>query len=290
MVKYLNAIQGGFFIFDDSDKASPVLNLVSAFAYNRKKYLQKSIAFGEGLVGTCAREKQIINITEIPAGYIEITSGLGDTLPDNLLLIPVMHENELIGVLEIASLKKYQDYEVNFSQEVARNLGSTIVYTRNNQRTSELLNMSQQQALEMAEQEEEMRQNMEELKATQEESNRREDELRGFAGAIRNTFLIIEYDLKGTIIDVNEKLCGFLRMHRDDMIGKTHADIFNGQLTTDPVFWEGLENNGQQLVTENILVGKKTYRLIEHFTTVFQQDNIAVKFINFATDDRAGNS
>lgn len=115
IVKYLNALQGGFFILNDSEKSSPVLELISAFAYNRKKYLQRSIAYGEGLVGTCARERKHINLTEIPKGYITITSGLGDTPPNNLLLIPILHENEVLGVLEIASLNIFKDHEVEFA-------------------------------------------------------------------------------------------------------------------------------------------------------------------------------
>ena len=90
----------------------------------------------------------------------------------------------MLGVIEIASLNMFKNHEIEFAQEVALSLGSTLVNTRNNQRTSELLTKSQQQALEMAEQEEEMRQNMEELKATQEESTRREEEFRGIAEAI----------------------------------------------------------------------------------------------------------
>jgi PAS domain-containing protein len=290
IVKYLNAIQGGFFVYDDTNRDSPVLNLVAAFAYNRKKYMQKSISFGEGLVGTCAREKQSINLTEIPAGYISITSGLGDTLPDNLLLIPVIHENELIGVLEIASLHKFRDHEIEFAEEVSRSLGSTIVYTRNNQRTSELLTKSQQQALEMTEQEEEMRQNMEELKATQEESNRREEELKGIAEAIGNVLFIVEYDLDGKIREINERFCIFLDRDRDEIIGKQHQDVFQSNIKPDSEFWEEIQKNGHFNVLETIKVGKSSFNIKEHFTTVLNREGIAVKFINFATDDRTGNS
>jgi PAS domain-containing protein len=289
IVKYLNAIQGGFFVYDDTIRESPVLNLVAAFAYNRKKYLQKSISFGEGLVGTCAREKQSINLTEIPAGYISITSGLGDTLPDNLLLIPVIHENELIGVLEIASLHKFRDHEIEFAEEVSRSLGSTIVYTRNNQRTVELLTKSQQQALEMTEQEEEMRQNMEELKATQEESNRREEEFRGIAEAIGNVLFIVEYDLDGKIREINERFCIFLVRDHDEIIGKQHQDVFQGNIKPDSEFWEEIQKNGHFNVLETIKVGKSSFKIKEHFTTVLNREGIAVKFINFATDDRTGN-
>ncbi len=290
MVKYLNAIQGGFFIYDDAEKSAPVLRMVSAFAYNRKKYLQKSIAFGEGLVGTCAREKQSINLTEIPAGYISITSGLGETLPDNLLLVPVLHENILIGVLEIASLNQFKDHEIAFAEEVARSLGSTIIYTRNNQRTAELLATSQQQALEMAEQEEEMRQNMEELKATQEESGRREEEYRGIAEAIDQALFIIEYDLDGIIRAVNEKFCIFMGRSREEIIGNGHREVLHSTLKPDAHFWDELQKNHHMTVMEVVKIGQKSYRLQEHFTTVHNRDGLLIKFINFATDDRAGNS
>ena len=115
IVKYLGAIQGGFFLLNENHGNEKMLDLVSSFAYNRKKYMQKSIYLGDGLVGTCAVEKQIINLTEIPEGYIKITSGLGDAKPDNLLLVPVLHEADLIGVLEIASLSLFKEHEIQFA-------------------------------------------------------------------------------------------------------------------------------------------------------------------------------
>ena len=290
IVKYLNAVQGGFFVFDDSDKASPVLNLVSAFAYNRKKYLQNSVAYGEGLVGTCARERQTINLTELPAEYISITSGLGETLPDNLLLVPVLHESEMIGVLEVASLLKYKDHEIRFAEEVARSLGSTIIYARNNQRTAELLAKSQQQALEMLEQEEEMRQNMEELKATQEESARREEEFRGIAQAIEQALFVIEYDLEGIIRKVNDRFCIFIGRSAEEIVGHQHHEILTGNVKPDRHFWDEVIKNRQIILTEQVKIAKKSIRLQEHFTTVQNNDNLTVKFINFITDDRTGNS
>lgn len=290
LVKYLNAIQGGFFLIDGTGDGQPVLRMVSAFAYNRKKYMQKTLALGEGLVGTCAIEKQSINLTEIPAGYISITSGLGDTKPDNLLLVPVMHENELIGVLEIASLNRYKEYEVFFAEQVAKSLGSTIVYTRNNQRTSELLTKSQQQALEMAEQEEEMRQNMEELKATQEESSRREEEMKGIADAIAGTMFVIAYDLEGLVLEVNDRVCIFLGRHREEVIGKTHQQLFDGALNPDALFWEHIRNNNQTFAFENVRVGKKEYVLKHHFAGVLNRDGIVINYINFAADVSGANN
>ncbi len=290
IVKYLNAIQGGFFILENSDMSKPVLNLIAVFAYNRKKYMNKTISLGEGLVGTCAKEKKTINLLEIPAGYITITSGLGDTPPDNLLLVPVMHEEELLGVIEIASLNRFKDYEVDFAEQVTRSLGSTIDYTRNNQKTADLLTRSQQQALEMAEQEEEMRQNMEELKATQEESGRREEEFRGIVEALGNSLYVIEYDLEGKISNCNEKLCVFLGTAQNELIGKLHQDVFNGTLKTDARFWENVLKKKHVNVQETITIGKKEIEILENFTPVMNREGIAVKYINFVTDGRIGNS
>lgn len=290
LVKYLNAIQGGFFLFDSSNPDSPVLRLISSFAYNRKKYQEQTIAYGEGLVGTCAREKHYMHLTEIPKGYITITSGLGDTPPDNLLLIPVMHENELLGVFEIASLKRFKQHEIEFSQEVAYSLGSTLVNTRNNQKTSELLSKSQQQAVEMAEQEEEMRQNMEELKATQEESGRREEELKGITDALGNALMVITYDMDGFILEVNDRFCHFMGLDRNEILGKSHLEIFNGTIKTDHEFWKNVEEKGVQTIRETIRIGKKSFNVHEHFASVQNRSNITVKYINFVTDGRTGNS
>ena len=284
LIKYLDAIQGGFFILDESDKEKPVLRLLASFAYNRKKYLEKTIWMGEGLVGTCAVEKKTIHLTEMPEGYISITSGLGDAPPDNLLLVPVLHEGELIGVLEIASLNKFSDFEITFTEEVAGNLGSTIVTTRINQRTSELLDKSQQQAANMAEQEEEMRQNMEELKATQEESSRREEEFRGIFNSLNSSLFLLEYDLEGTIIFINEKFLFFLNKKSEEVIGKSHAHIFGVKSIVDSKFWSQMSNLTNTVLYEKLTIGKKSYLLKEHMAVVTNKDELPVKILNMITE------
>jgi PAS domain S-box-containing protein len=284
IVKYLGAIQGGFFLLNENTIDEKMLELISSFAYNRKKYMQKSLSLGEGLVGTCAMEKQIINLTEIPEGYMTITSGLGDTMPDNLLLVPVLHELELIGVLEIASLNRFKEHEIQFAGEVAGSLGATIIYARNNQLTSELLAKSQHQAMEMAEQEEEMRQNMEELKATQEESSRREEDFRGIAEAIGQSLFVIEYGLDGVITEVNNKFCIFMGQKREDITGKDHHMVFAGSINPDALFWDELQRNNNLTLNEKVKIGRKQYHLKEHFAVVTNKDGIVVRYINFITE------
>jgi PAS domain S-box-containing protein len=173
LVQYLDANQGGIFLLNDNDPQDTFFELKAAYAFDRKKHLEKQIKWGEGLVGNVALERKHVYMTQLPQDYINITSGLGGTNPDSLLIMPLQTDEEVVGVLEIASFKKLEQYHIDFVQKVAESIASTINSMKTNIKTNELLEKSQQQAEEMTSQEEEMRQNMEEMQATQEELSRK---------------------------------------------------------------------------------------------------------------------
>jgi methyl-accepting chemotaxis protein len=177
IVKYLKANQGFMFVKELNDTGSEHLRLMAARAWERKKFLQKTVEIGDGLVGQCAIEKQTIYITKIPNNYVTITSGLGAANPRCILIIPLKAEDEIVGVIELASFREYEPFEITFLEKVGESIASTILTTKNNQRNKELLEKSNLQAEQMRAQEEEMRQNMEEMQATQEEMGRKNSEI-----------------------------------------------------------------------------------------------------------------
>ena len=221
LIQYLGANQGGLFMLNDEDENDPFYELKAAYAYNRKKYLEKRIDLGEGLVGTVAIEKKTIYMTELPEDYIDIDSGLGDAPPDALLIVPLKMEEEVLGVLELATFNKFEKHHIEFVEKVAESIASTLSAVRVNIRTNQLLEKSQQQAEEMSSQEEEMRQNMEELQATQEESARREKELKEITEAIDSLFLNGELGKDKTLSKINDQFSEIFGGTKEEITGQS---------------------------------------------------------------------
>lgn len=174
LVKYMKANQGSLFVLNEQEQT---LNLLASRAWERKKFLNKNVSLGEGLLGQAALEKESILITDVPEDYINITSGLGKALPRSVAIVPLMSEEIVVGVLELASFHEFTNHEIEFLEKVGESIASTIITARNNQRTRELLDSSKEQQEQLRAQEEEMRQNMEEMQATQEEMARGQNEI-----------------------------------------------------------------------------------------------------------------
>ena len=250
LVKYIGLNQGGMFVINDDNKDDIHLELKGAYAYERRKYLEKRVEIGEGLVGQCYLEKQIIYLKEIPEKYITITSGLGEAPPSNLVIVPIKSEENVEGILELASFRELEDYEKEFLTRVSENIAATIYSTKINNQTKLLFEQSQQQAEEMRAQEEEMRQNMEELSATQEEMERKTNEFMARFDAISTSNIgSIEFDLNGNIQEANETFCKEMGYELAEIRGKHHSIFVSPNYAESDEyreFWKKLKNGEPQ--------------------------------------------
>ena len=176
LIQYTRSNQGGLYVLNDEDNNNKYLELISLYAFNIKKYEQQKLKLGEGLVGQAFLEKDTIYIKEIPEDYIRISSGLGESNPKSILVVPLKVDTEVYGLVELASFQEYYPHEIEFVQRLGETLASTLASVKTNQRNKRLLEDSKMATESLRSQEEEMRQNMEELTATQEEMARKESD------------------------------------------------------------------------------------------------------------------
>lgn len=177
LVKYLKGNQGAFYVVNKKEDGKEVLNVNGAYAYEREKFFDLELEKGEGLIGEVWKEGEIVVLTEIPDEYFQITSGLGEAQPTNIIILPLVYNEEIFGVVELASFKEFRNEEIEFLQEVGANIAGTISGTKVSMQTNLLLGNSRKMQEEMREQEEAMLQNLEEMKATQDTFESREAEL-----------------------------------------------------------------------------------------------------------------
>ncbi|MCK5028662.1 MAG: GAF domain-containing protein [Bacteroidales bacterium] len=287
VVKYLKANQGGLFLKNDDDRNEIYYDLIATYAFDRKKFNEKRIHHGEGLVGTCAIEKETIYITDIPQDYISITSGLGGATPKSILIVPLKIEEEILGILEIASFNTFEQYEIGFVEKIAQNIASTLSSVKVSEHTSQLLEKTQQQAEEMAAQEEEMRQNMEELQATQEEAARKTSEMESFINALNSTSFVAEYDLNGKIIFVNDAYLNLFGITQKEAIGTHHSenvDFTEEQERRYQQFWKDLKSGMVKKEKTRVTIKNNTYLFMESYTPIYNEDGDIYKILKIAND------
>jgi hypothetical protein len=126
LVKYLEARVGGIFLIRQNKDGEDIIELVASYAYDRKKHLEKTIMPGEGLVGRCVQEGSTIFLTDIPKDYISIKSGLGQDDPKSLIIVPLTLNENVMGVIEIASLEVFETFQIEFTERIGNSLASSI--------------------------------------------------------------------------------------------------------------------------------------------------------------------
>ncbi|MFZ2907451.1 MAG: PAS domain S-box protein, partial [Cyclobacteriaceae bacterium] len=246
LVKYLKANQGAIYIIDDEQSGEdPTMSMKACYAWDKKKFLNHKIHKGEGLAGQSWQEGDLIYLTEVPQNYIRITSGLGDANPTSVLIVPLKLNEQIFGVVEIASFGQFQDFEIEFVQKIAESIASTISSVKINARTQRLLEESQEMTEQMRAQEEEMRQNMEELQATQEEMTRGQAESESTMRVINDALLVAEFDTEGNVIKANQNFLGTMGYKQDEIAGENHKifvskDERSAEAYRD--FWRSLAN------------------------------------------------
>ena len=168
--------QQGVFYVNGGNNGSPLMQLLGSYAFTERKNLANEYRPGQGLVGQCVLERERILLTNVPEDYIHIGSGLGQGTPLNIIVLPVLFENEVKAVIELASFNRFNDTHLTFLDQLTESIGIVLNTIEANTRTEQLLLQSQALATELQSQQDELKKTNEQLEK-QAESLRESEEL-----------------------------------------------------------------------------------------------------------------
>jgi PAS domain-containing protein len=268
--EFLNIQQGGMFVLDNTNPEEPVMEMIASYAYDKKKFASKRIPLDDGLVGRAYLERQNIYLTEIPENYTLIESGFGNMEPKSLLIVPLIFNNDVQAVIELASIYEIEDYKIKFIESIGESIASTISNLKQTNQTNELLQQTQKQSKEI----EEQRKTLEEKINTHRKQNRNLDkeilQLIEIIESIKSITYMVEYDLKGFIVDASRKTLEVLDAQRGDLITKHHKHLVvdKNYDKTYENFWDELQNNKAQYITEKVLLKDKEVKLSQSYVPI----------------------
>jgi PAS domain S-box-containing protein len=229
MLTYMGGIQGAIYLAHGN-----ILKRSAMYAYGRRRFEYNEIPVGKGLIGTAAYEKAIVFRSEIPEDYFSITSGLlGEQKPKSILLVPLLQEEDLQGVLEIAFLEtRLPGFKTLFAEETGSIIGQTIFNLKITTRTEMLLKESQEKTATLKQNEDQLRHHAREMIATQEELERSNQLLESQIQEVANSQKKLEALLTNasefiSIYDENQQLV-FESPSVKRILGYSDTDIING--------------------------------------------------------------
>ncbi|MFJ8780562.1 HAMP domain-containing protein, partial [Streptomyces sp. NPDC102476] len=158
----VSAQYGAFYLAEDTVRG-PELRLVGSYGYPDDDERPTRIPVGRSLVGQAARNLRTVTVDELPAGYVTISSGLGHAEPTALVVLPIVVEEQVLGVIELASVTRFTQIHQDFLAQLMPTIGVNLNTIVANVRTDELLDESQRLTAELQARSEELQVQQDEL-------------------------------------------------------------------------------------------------------------------------------
>jgi signal transduction histidine kinase/CheY-like chemotaxis protein len=154
------------------------LQFTAGYAVDDLRSVPVQISFGETMLGQAAQQKKMLQLKNLPSDFVKIKTGSGDTIPQNLLLIPLVHNESVEGVMEIASLHQFSPSALSFVTQVSSAIAIALQTTKSRAKLQELFEQTQSQAEELQAQHSELENINAELEAQTEKLQASEEELK----------------------------------------------------------------------------------------------------------------
>ena len=200
----------GYGVLYRFDTTNRTLMVLSGYAHTGENHFNSSIQAGEGIVGQCAVDGKTITLDNLPENYVPISSGLGKTLPNHITAIPILLQDNVLGVLELATLRPFHQREQALLDELIPLLALSMEILERNLHTQHLLEETQQQAAQLEQQQGALEAQQQELQST-------EAWYRSIIESAPDGLLVVDKD--GTITQCNVKMESIFGYGAGEMLG-----------------------------------------------------------------------
>lgn len=285
LIKYVEAVQGAIYVVKN-DEQEVSIELSASYAFDKFSYEKRRYIPHEGLIGQVYAQRKKIALNDIPDDYLNISSGLGKTIPKYLLIIPIFNEDAVEGVIEIASFQAIESYKVEFIERLSENLASAMLSIKVNELSQSLLQKSQKQTKTLELQEKELKSHFTQLEKTEKQAEKVQNELAYTFKALEKSMLVVEFDTQKRFININKNFEKLLGYTIDDLQGKEYKSIMNMQDFDNEAYqnlWQKL-NNKQPDVGEYMLIANLGYYLWFRgtFSPILDDEGNIIKILLFA--------
>ncbi len=289
LVPYINVNQGGIFIRTTmpDDDSTECFELYAVFAYGHQRFHKRTLRLDEGMIGACAMEQQTIILNNIPEDYTEISSGLGTAKPKCLMFVPLKYNEHLYGVMEFASFKTFEPYQIQFVERISDNIASTIANAKISEQTTLLLKKARQQAQQMEEREDQLKGEIETLNnliaTTQDELS----EIEQVNNAMNKTLLVAIFSIKGDTIDANRKFALRYTLDINDIRRKNVYEILQLNLSKYDEFkkmWDSVKLGSTETYNIEFKINNTVRKIRNVFVPVANSENQIDRILCLATD------
>jgi signal transduction histidine kinase/ActR/RegA family two-component response regulator len=159
----VRAQYGGFFLAEESEQSTELVMIASYGGQDERSGQGRRIRLGQSLVGQAARSRRTVEVHDLPPGYATVFSGTGRTDPGHLIVLPVVVEDQLLGVVELAAVQPLTVLHRDFLDQLIESVGVNVSSLIANTRTDELLDRSQRLTAELSARSRELQARQEEL-------------------------------------------------------------------------------------------------------------------------------
>lgn len=211
----LSGSQAALYVYDEDKE---LIEMKGGYACTAKTVKKASFYIGEGVLGQIVKTKKTHYLEDLPIDSATVESALSRISNKSLIVVPLLYNEKIQGVLELASLQAMSDLHRQFLERLSQNIASMLQNIRSMLRTQKLLRQSRDMT-------DELQRNSNQIAQTQLEIERRAAEFQAQFNAINLSMLVVEYSEEGEITQVNNKFLKLSKYTKDELVGQHHSSL-----------------------------------------------------------------